>query len=94
MVGLNLKLRKISLVLYMAATFIIVIPILIVLITDDGFNSYYSDLFINFALTFVIAGNIFTVVRKVKENGVFPWADIGWITGLLTVLIWHLARIS
>lgn len=87
-----MKNNKLSLILYMIAAFIVLIPITIVLLTGIGFNSSYSKVFVNTAVSLIIAGRIFAVIRKAREDKVVPWAGIGGIIGLLIVLIWDIIR--
>ncbi|MDL4842388.1 histidine kinase [Aquibacillus rhizosphaerae] len=72
--------------LYISALFLIVIPISIVLMTDDPFRSIFSNLVISLAIILVILGKSITVVEKRKESKRFA-PDIGAIIGLSIVLI-------
>lgn len=79
-------------ILYLIAVLIVCIPIFIVLVTDNAFNSFYSKLFLNTAITFVIIGKILTVFKKTIENRDIPWASIGSIIGLMIVLVLRILR--
>jgi hypothetical protein len=93
---LKLTLYKIAIrwrwVLYLLAILIILISTLIVFAIDRGFSSFYSKIFINTALAFIIVGKIFGAFKKTIEDGVTPSASIGSIIGLLIVLIWNILK--
>jgi len=63
-----------------------------VLVTDNAFNSFYSEIFVNTAFIFVIVGRILTVVKKTIADRKVQWAGIGSITGLLILLVWEVLR--
>jgi peptidoglycan/LPS O-acetylase OafA/YrhL len=73
---------------YLAAALLILIPIIIVLVTDNPFSPFYAEVFINTAIAFVIIGKILTAFKKAIEEGLTPWASIGSIIGLLILWIW------
>ena len=81
--------KKVSFVLYAVAIVTVFIPITIVMITGNGFNAYYSHLFLNIATLLVIEGLILALARKAKEEGVVSWAVLGAINGLLLMLLWN-----
>jgi hypothetical protein len=83
---------KYRLILYTMAVLIVLIPIIIVIISNNPFNSFYSEIYINTAITFVILGKILTIYKKTIENGAIPWTSTGSIIGILIVLIWSILR--
>lgn len=88
---LKLRLYEIAirwrLVFYLVAWLIVLIPISIVIITNNAFNLLSSDVIINTSITFFITGEILTSYKKTIENGAIPWANVGIIAGLLIVLV-------
>ncbi len=78
---------KWRLIFYLIAASIVLIPIFIVLITDNTFKLFSSEALINTTLLFVIMGKILTAYKKTIENGSINWSSIGVITGLLIVFI-------
>lgn len=87
-----MKNNKLSFILYLIAVLLISIPISIALVTDNTFNSFYSEIFVNTAIIFVIVGSILTVVKKTIADRKVQWDGIGSITGLLILLIWEVMR--
>jgi len=83
---------KFRLIFYLMAVLIVFVPIFIVLVTDNAFNSFYSKIFVSTAITFVIIGRILTSYKKTIENGTIHWASIGSIIGLLIVLVWDVLK--
>ena len=87
-----MKNNKLSLILYLIAVLLIFIPISIVLVNDNAFNSFYSKIFVNTAIIFVIVGRILTVVKKTIVDRKVQWVGIGSITGLLILLVWEVLK--
>lgn len=79
-------------VFYLIAALIVFIPMFIVFVTDNPFSPFYSGVFFNTAITFVIIGRSLTAFKKTIETGVIPWASIGSTIGILVVLLWHVLR--
>jgi fucose permease len=83
---------KLKLILYLIAVLLIITPIFIVLVTDKGFNQFYSKIFISMAFTFIIIGRILTALKKTLEDSTIPWSIISSIIGLLIALIWGIIK--
>lgn len=94
--GFNIKNSKLKLyeiavkwrlIFYLIAASIVLIPISIVLITDNTFKLFSSEVIVNTALLFIIIGKILTAYKENIENGCINWGSIGVITGLLIVFV-------
>lgn len=78
--------NKLKILLYLSAVLLIVIPILIVFISDIPFSSTFSNTVISTSIVLVILGILITVFQKSKENKIIV-GEIGAIIGLSIVLI-------
>lgn len=81
-----IKTGKLSRVLYLIASLIILIPISIVLITDVPFSSAFTNISIGISYIFVIIGKTLTILNKKKGDKDLP-VDIGILIGILTAFI-------
>ena len=77
---------KLTTILYYLAVLIIIIPVIIVFVTDTPFNSYFSKIVIGTAGIFIIIGKLFVIINKKKENKSIS-GDIGILTGITLALI-------
>lgn len=80
-----------SWILYIVAILITIVPISIVMITGNAFNSYQSKIFINIALICIILGKAITLKDKKKGDKTIQ-RDIGVIIALLIVLIFAIVN--
>lgn len=80
------KSGKLSRVLYLIASLIILIPISIVLITDVPFSSTFTNISIGVSYIFVIIGKILTILNKKKGDKDLP-VDVAILIGILTAFI-------
>lgn len=92
----KLKLYEIAvkwrLIFYLIAVLIFIIPISIVLVTDNTFNFLSGEVVVNIALLSIIIGKILTAYKNTIENRVINWSSIGGITGLLIVFAWNIFK--
>ena len=87
-----MKNNKLSLILYLIALLMIFIPVLIVLVTGNSFNSFYSNIFVNTSIFFVILVRILNVVNKTIADRKVQWDGIGLIAVFLILLVWNILR--
>ncbi|MBD8071082.1 histidine kinase [Bacillus sp. PS06] len=79
--------NKLKWILYWSGASLIIIPTIVVLISDDvTFNSTISNIVINTAIILVILGKMITIFEKKKGNKSFV-PDIGAVIGLFIVLV-------
>lgn len=83
----KMKNNKLTSILYIIATLTFLIPILIVFVTGNGFNSFHSKIHIGISLTFVIVGRILTVLKKTTEDKRVQWGGMGIIAGMFIALV-------
>lgn len=79
---------KLKVFLYLSAALLIVIPTLIVFMSDLPFSSTFSSTVISIAIILMNLGILLTVFQKRKENKNIA-GEIGAIIGLSIVLIIH-----
>jgi uncharacterized integral membrane protein len=82
--GIFIKMNKLKWFLYFSAVLLILIPILIVAMSDVSFNSTFSNTVISIALISVILGKTITILQKRKENKSSA-SDIGAVIGLCII---------
>lgn len=87
-----MKNNKLSLILFIIPILLILVPISVVLVTDIKFNSFYTNIFVNTAIFFVILGKILNIIKKTKADREVQWAGIGSITVFLILLVWNIFR--
>ncbi|MFC0561520.1 histidine kinase [Halalkalibacter alkalisediminis] len=80
-----MKMDKFKLFLYLSAVLLIVIPTIIVFMSDVTFTAAFSSTVIITSIVLVILGKLITVFQKRKENKSFA-IDIGAIVGLSIVI--------
>lgn len=83
---LYIKNGNLNWILYLIASLVILIPIAIVLITDNPFSLSFSKISIGIAFVFVILGKFFALLKKEKVDKSIP-IDIGIIIGILIAFI-------
>lgn len=88
---ININTNKLSLILYIMAALIIIIPASYVIITDIPFSSSFSKISIGVANVLVISGKLSTIFKKKKGDKSIP-LDLGVIMGLLIAFIFHLIK--
>lgn len=88
---LYVKNGKLSVILYLIASLIVLIPIFIVLITDIHFSSNFSKISIGVAFVFVLIGKLLSLIRKKKGDKSIP-ADVGLIIGIGAAFIIHVLK--
>ncbi len=71
--------------MYLSAVLLIVIPTIIVLVSDVTFTATFSSTVIVISIVLVILGKLITVFQKRKENKSFA-VDIGALIGLSIVI--------
>lgn len=85
-----MKHNKLQSVLYIIASLLIIIPIIIVLTTEHAFSALYSHILLGTAFIFIIAGRVITIIKIIKVEHIIPWNKIGFTLGILITLIWRL----
>ena len=78
--------NKLIFSLYIIAILLVVIPTIIVLITDIPFSSTFSRTVLIVAIILVILGKMITIIEKRKHTKSFA-PDIGIVIGLSTALV-------
>ncbi|WP_042146864.1 hypothetical protein [Paucisalibacillus sp. EB02] len=63
-----MNLCKYSLVLYILALLLLVVPVLITLGTDENYGLTWHLLFTNIAIGFLLLGKVLSLIQKRKEN--------------------------
>lgn len=77
--------------LYVFAALIIIIPILIVLISNKGFSSFFSEVTISVSILCIEIGLLIKTFIMKKEGKSIA-KNIGGIIGLLLVMIWKIFK--
>ncbi|GKX66747.1 hypothetical protein [Inconstantimicrobium mannanitabidum] len=88
---LYVKTGKLSLILYLIASLIILIPISIALIADIHFSSNFSRASIGVAFVFVLVGKLLSLIKKKKGDKSIP-ADVGLIIGITIAFIAYILK--
>lgn len=83
---LYIKTCNLNYILYLIAFLIVIIPIVIVLVTEIPFSSSFTKVFISIASILIIVGKFISLLKKDKGNKTIPY-DIGIITGMFISLI-------
>ncbi len=77
--------------LYILAALIIIIPILIVLISNKGFSPLFSKVTVNASILCIEMGLLIKTFIMKKEGKSIE-KNIGGIIGLLLVMIWRMLK--
>ncbi|WP_026909111.1 hypothetical protein [Paucisalibacillus globulus] len=78
--------NKWKLPLYIIAILLVIIPTIIVLITDIPFSSTFSRSVLSAAIILVILGKMITIIEKRKHTKSFA-PDVGIVIGLSIALV-------
>ena len=79
--------NKVSFIFNVIAALMILIPISIVWLSGNYFDSTYSKMFISISISLILIGQIIVVYRKIRQKLNIPFTRIGGIIGLILVLI-------
>ncbi len=79
-IKLYIKTGNLNRKFYQLALIIILIPIFIVLITDNPFDASFSNIIISISYVFVIIGQSLTLLKLKKGDITIPIHIIFWLT--------------
>ncbi|QAA31389.1 hypothetical protein [Clostridium manihotivorum] len=88
---IHINTKNLTSKLYLLGILILVIPMLIASITENGFSSISTKIFLSTSFTLILIGKILSTIKRKKANENIA-IDIGLILGILTTIISNLIR--